>query len=196
MKSNPSLGWIADSIGSFTMDIPYTTLVTFTNLKWIGSSNQANFKFSASTVLNGAQNSSTVFENIWKKISQYSIKELYDIVMNDTLLPLSTGLEVAKESARELLNLSESLLQQYKTSSSMTTSLPTSNTDSLFGNIEKSINLFSNTYSFLESLKAILKTANKNAITDKIYVTSRVRKIEVVKFSKTFQIRDFVLKRY
>ena len=154
------------------MDIPYSAVITFNNLKWTGSSNQANFKLAASTVLNLDENSTTIYDNFVKEIEQYSIQELYDLVINSTVLPLTTGLSIAQESAQNLLNLSESIQNE-------SASNPFSKINFNGDIMKQTLNLFSQTYSLINLIKNILNSENKNSISDKIYVTSNVKKIQV-----------------
>lgn len=175
MREDPSLEWMNEFVGNFTMDVPYTAIITFNNLKWTGSSNQANFKLSGSTVLNLGQNSTTFYSNFIQEVEQYSIQDLYNLVMNGTALPLTSGIQVAQEAAENLLNLSESINEFYNNISA-----GQMNFDS--GNFAKNLDLFSLTYSLINLIKNIFKSGNKNAVTDKIYVTSNVKKIQVQNF--------------
>ena len=153
------------------MDIPYSAIITFKNLKWTGSSNQANFKLAASTVLNLEENSTTISDNLIRQIEQYSIKELYNLVMNGSVFPLTTGMSIAKESAENLLNLSETIQSETSTNPFSIINYK--------GTMEKTLGLFSQAYSFMNLIKSILITGNKNSISDKIYVSSNVKKIQV-----------------
>ena len=197
--------WIRSKILNLTKDISYSAILTFKKLKWTGSSNQANFKLSSSTVLNLDQNSSSLYDNIIAQIGQFSIKDLYNFVTNGSSLPLTGGNKIAIEAVNNLLNMSESLAEFYKEVSNKNNV-----TDGLFNesangssltkasvtSIDETIKLFSNTYSFLNLLKSILKAGTKNFITDKIYVTSNVKQIQVffcIYFSISFVFLFFLL---
>ncbi len=195
--------WLRSKILNLTKDISYSVIVTFKKLKWTGSSNQANFKLAASTVLNLDQNSSNLYDNIITQIGQYSIKDLYNLITNGSFLPMTGGNKIAIEAVRNLLNMSESLKESYKDASSknaVTNGLLSENAKRLsfnkasFSSIDKTIELFSNTYSLINLLKSILKAGTKNFITDKVYVTSNVKQIQAFNLFIFFLFFFFILK--
>lgn len=173
--------WIKNKIGKYTKDIPYTAIVTFKNLRWTGSSNQAHFVLTASTILNIIQDDSEDVNSLINKIEQYSVKDLYNFVKNGSLLPITSGNKIAIDDVENLLNMSQSIQGIYQNISQYDISV--------YSDIgQKTLNLFSNTYGFLNLIKSILKTNNKNIRTEKIYVTSNVKKIQVcLIFNKFFK---------
>ena len=189
LQEYPDLDWLEQFIGNFTMDIPYTAVVTFKNLKWTGSSNQANFKLSASTILNLNENSTNVYDDLIIELGQYSAQELYDFVINGNNLSLAPDrLLMLQEAARSLLDINFSLEDAVKN-----TSYQSNGSNGAI--LTKTLHLFSTTYAFMNLIKSILIADSKNVITDKIYVTSSAKKIQVLnlKIKLLFLIRFFLM---
>ena len=155
-------------------NVSYSAIVTFQNLKWLGSSNKANFKLSASTILNIGENSSSNYDTLINNIEQYSIKDLYNLVINGSILPLSTGNKIASDTIKQLLSMSEDL-SAYQTENILTEQVLLDPEQ-----ITKSMNLFSNTYSFYKLIKSILRAGSKTVVTDKMYISSSVKNIQVL----------------
>ena len=188
LQEYPDFDWLEQFIGNFTMDIPYTAVVTFKNLKWIGSSNHANFKLSASTILNLNENSTNVYDDLIKQLGQYSAQELYDFLINGSKLSLAPDkLLMLQDAARSLLDINFSLEEAFKNNSFQ------SNGSGVI--LTKTLHLFSTTYAFMNLFKSILTADSKNVISDKIYVTSSAKKIQVLncRIKLIFFIRFFLM---
>lgn len=160
--------------GNNSKDVPYTAIITFKNLKWVGTSNQGSFKLVASTALNLWSGETNKYNNLINIVKQLSIKDLYNLITKEIVLPLSTGSEIAKEAVNSLKNISINIENSYKQMNNISI-----NTNKNMNVIEQTMNLFATAQGTYEVIKNLFKSTAKSIETNKIFVSSNVKKIEV-----------------
>lgn len=161
-------------IGNRVKDVPYTAIITFENLKWVGTSNQGSFKLVASTALNLWSGETNKYNNLINVVKQMSIKDLYNLITKEVVLPLSKGSEIAKEVVNSLKNKSINIENAYKQMSN--NSITPNEKNNV---IEQTMSLFATAQGTYEVIKNLFKSTAKSIETNKIFVSSNVKKIEV-----------------
>lgn len=164
-------------------DVLYSVHYNFNQLKWKGNSRETNFRLAAHTVLKGLTSNSSNIEEVEAKIKQLSLEELSSLINSNT----STNSE-AMLVAKQKLEQTISIYNEYKNRISSQENF----SESQINDVARSF--MANQLSLKDTISSIFKANSKTALTQKIYVSTKIETIEVVNTNKFF-VKIFFLKK-
>lgn len=156
-------------------DVLYSVHYNFNQLKWKGNSRETNFRLAAHTVLKGLTSNSSNIEEVEAKIKQLSLEELSSLINSNT----STNSE-AMLVAKQKLEQTTSIYNEYKNRISSQENF----SESQINDVARSF--MANQLSLKDTISSIFKANSKTALTQKIYVSTKIETIEVVNTNKFF----------
>lgn len=155
---------------NLTKDNDFEASFNFLQFKWVGNARNSNFRLSANTILNSLTNSSTNLEEYKTNLKMLSLNEILPFVLDVVNIPDSAGLQTASKQLENVILESKQLL-----------TMQSNNTNSSI--LSKFIETyFSDSQSIKETFSNLLEAYSKNALTEKIYVSSDVDALEVLLF--------------